>query len=320
MAVINNEKNFSTIQIKKDIHFVFGSLEFEGKNIEKIKNSLTAFNKFFETLGEERPIVNMDWRTGQKDEWVLSDDFRIVQILNRIENKGIRTYNKAVIRTCVGTFAVNEKTFFDTDFELHPDRYRISTKNKQNYERVITRKEATANEKNFAKRVAVGTDPTQAYMQTFNTNNKDYAKEMSRTLLKQERVHSTISREVEQILEDEGVSKRYIIQQYKELIDQGLLNIKDCSGSVRAALKDLADMSAMMPSKNTQSASTRGVFEIDDDELAQIESREEQAFKLAPPEQELEMSEEEIIEMEEFDNEEDDSTGILSEVGRDLLR
>lgn len=320
MAIIKNTDTFSTIEIKKDIHFVFGSLEFGDNKIEKIKHSLSAFNKFFDTIGNERPIIVMDWKDGQKGDWVLSDDYRIVQILNRIENKTRKLYNKAVIRTCVGTFAVNEKTFLDTDFEQHPDRYRISNKNQQNCERVISRKETTVNEKVFAKKVAMGSKPEDAYMETFNTNNKEYAKDMSRMLLKQERVHNTVSKEVENILEEEGVSKRYIIQSYKELIDMGLLNIKDCSGSVRAALKDLADMSAMMPSKNTQSAAAKGVFEIDDDEISAIEGREEAVGMIEGISNEEEMSEEELIEMEMIENEDDDSNEIINNVGRELLK
>lgn len=317
MAIIKNEHDFSTIQIKKDIHFVFGSLEFDGNKIEKIKHSLSAFNRFYETLKEEKPTVVMDWKEGQKDDWVLSDDYRIVQILTRIENKTRRLYNKAVIRTCVGTFAVNEKTFFDTDFELHPDRYRISNKNKQNVERIVSRKEPTGSERAFANKVAMGIKPVDAYMQTFPTKNKEYAKDMTKMLLKQERIHSTVSAEVEKLLEEEGVSKRYIIQQYKSLIDDGLLDLKNCSGSVRAALKDLADMSAMMPSKSSQSASTKGVFEVADDELELIEGREEQAFQLGEGNIERDEVDDEYIEV---DVEEKETTDIINDVGRDLLK
>jgi len=317
MAIIKNDKDFSTIQIRKDIHFVFGNLESDGSKMEKIKKSLKAFNAFFEVLGQERPVVVMDWKKGGKGDWVLSDDYRVVQILNRTENKRDNQYNEAVIRTCVGTFAVNAKTFFDTDFDLHPDRYRISNKNKQNYERVISRKETTANEKLFASKVARGQKPEDAYMQTFKTDNRLYAKDMSKVLLRQERVHSTVSSEVESIMEDEGVSKRYIIQKYKELIDDGLLDMKNCSGSVRAALKDLADMSAMMPSKQTQSASTRGVFEIEDEHLLQIEQREADASQLKERNDDfddLNMIEHDDIEVEEEYNE------VLSETGKSLLQ
>ena len=275
MAEIRNYTNHSTIQIKKDtIHFVFGSLENDGSPVEKIKASISEFKKYHKTLGEEPPEVVMAWRSAQEGDWVVSDDFRVIQILKRTENKNQKAYNKAIIRTCVGTFAVNPKTFLDTDFELHPDRYRVSTTGKDVTQRLIERDKATNNEKIFAQRIAKGDNAETAYMKTFPTDNKNYAKDMSNILLRQERVQKNISSEVETLLKEEGVSKRYIVQKYKELIDNGLLDLKNCSGSVRAALNDLVDISGMKPDKTKSSQQMGALQQVDDDLLEEIQGVE----------------------------------------------
>lgn len=274
MAEIKDFSNHSTIQIRKDIHFVFGSLSNGGTPVEKIKASISEFRKYYEAIGEDAPNVEMLWKNAKEGDWVISDDYRVIQILKRTENKVKGAYNKAVIRSCVGTFAVNKGTFFDTDFKLHKDRYRISTTGQEVAERMITRENATTNEITFAKRVAKGDTPPKAYMRTFSTKNESYAKDMSRLLMKQERVQNNISSEIEQLLEREGVSKTYIIQKYKELIDDGMLDLKNCSGSVRAALSDLVNIAGMKPEKTTSSQSMGVLQEVEDDLLDEIQDVE----------------------------------------------
>jgi hypothetical protein len=277
MAVINNHKTHSTIQIRKDIYFVFGSLEMEGEAMEKIKFAIDEMRNYFSLIGEPAPDVQMNWRTAQEGEWVVSDDHRVIQILKRTENKSEKTpnpYNKAIIRTCVGTFAVNPKTFFDTDFELHEDRYRVSNTGKESIERMVDREKATNNEILFAKRVAQGEDVKNAYMNTFPTSSESYAKEMSKILLRQERIQKSISSEVEQILEEEGVTKRYIIQRYRDLINDGMADLRYCSGSVVRALDSLVDISGMKPDKTKSSQSMGVLHKVEDDLLDEVENVE----------------------------------------------
>lgn len=308
MAVIENHANHSTIQILNDIYFVFGNLEWDGEDLDRLKKAINAFNNYFSVLGQEAPIFLMDWKKAEEGDWVVSDDMRIVQILRKKVNERQNAYNKAVIRTCVGTFAVNDSTFFDTDFDLHPDRYRISSHKKENHERIFSRTEPTVNEKQFAARVASGEEPKKAYMNVFPTENPKYAQDMSNILMKQERINKKISSEVEMLLEEEGVSKRYIIQQYKQLIDQGLMDLKNCSSSVRAALADLAKMSAMEPDKTTQTAQG-ALHSIEDDVLLEIDEAEQRADSALPAHEEPIIHE--TIEIEPESQ--------LSEVGQSLL-
>lgn len=310
MAVIKNHESHSTIQIRKDIYFVFGNLEYDGTDIEKLKFSIKQFNRYFDVLGEEKPIFKMNWKNGREGDWVVSDDMRIIQILKYTPSEDPSNYNKALIRTCVGTFAVNDSTFFDTDFELHPDRYRVSSHKKENYERVISRENLTTNEEQFASRIAKGMQPKDAYMEVFPTKSKRYARDMSNILMRQERVNKKISSEVDQILQQEGVSKQYIIRKYKQLIDEGLMDLKHCSSSVRAALNDLVQISAMNPEENKQTAQG-ALHSIGDDEILAIEEAEEKAHKrLKAPER---PQTHEVVQFEENDEE------FVSEMGRSLL-
>lgn len=308
MAEIINHKTHSTIQVTDKLHFVFGSLE--TNESERLMQSFQAMEKYFEVIGEEKPEVQMNWKKGIIGDWVLSDDLRIIQILHRIENKPT-AFNKAIIRTCVGTFAVNDVTYFDTDFEMHPDRYRINANPQDHTQKLYEREDLTSKEQLFARRMAMGDDPTKAYMRSFPTEDQGYANNMSKILLRQERIGNAINDEVEQLLADEGVSKRYIIQKYKELVDDGILDLKNCAPSVRAALRDLADMSAMMPSKTKQSATRGALEEINDERLAQIEMIEQKVKMKEIPES----FEQEFVNVDDISDED-----YINEIGKSLLQ
>ena len=59
----------------------------------------------------------------------------------------------------------------------------------------------TPREKNFAKMVAMGSDPTQAYLNCYETNNYDYAHSSALALLRRKRVTTMVEKEVELLLE-----------------------------------------------------------------------------------------------------------------------
>jgi hypothetical protein len=320
MAIINHLEKMSTIQIKKEIHMVFGNLFVGETPIEKIKFSIDAFKEYFAVLGEDAPNVVMNWKLGQEGDWVLSDDYRIVQILRRKDHDYDKSYNKAIIRTCVGTFAINEKAYFDTDFEQHPDRYRVSNKQKEFVDRIKEREHLTTAEAAFCRRVASGQDKVNAYMKSFSTKDVIRANNMSNILVRQERIQQQVVSDVERILERQGVTKDYIIQKYKELIDDGLLDLKNCSGSVRAALKDLADMSAMMPSKNVQSSQSKGVFEeFSDDMLDRIEAAEANVVEPSQLPESIDFNTDISDESTIDDIFEQETSDIINKAGRSLL-
>lgn len=280
MAVITNKDEFSSIEIKGDIHFIFGSLSDNLSEDEKLKIAITGFNRYFDSLGIEKPSIVWDWRKVEKEgQWILSDDFRLLEVL-KLTLGGTRTdssasYNKGVIRTCNATFPINPSVFLDSQLYDERDRYRISTKNIDFDHKLKQRQKITFREERFVNYVSNGKEPHKAYIRSFKTDNEDYAKMSANRLLSQERISSMVSSKVEKLMEEEGVSKRYILESYKRLVDQGLMDLENNSSAVRSALKDLAEMQAMFPGKNTEK-STVGVFEeISDAEVEEIEEVEQ---------------------------------------------
>ena len=253
---------------------VFGTLE-EIPYDERIRIALNEFKEYHKLIGESDKKIVLSWRDAQVGDWCFSDDLRIVEILVR-NNTPPRTdttasFNKGYIRTCVGTFPINPNTFMDTDFAEHPNRYSISQRAKSVDERVRARTYLTLREDMFCSFVAKGMDKVKAYKQSFITKDTMYAHDSSTRLLQQERIQSAISEEVEEILTREGVSKSYIIQRYKQLIDDGLLDMKNCAPSVRSALRDLSEISNMFPDKKKITESVKGVLQgVPNDRLNQI--------------------------------------------------
>ena len=281
MAIINHSKALSSIQIKNDTHFIFGNLDPSMKEKEKLKLAIKSFNTYFKAIGQEKPEVLFNWRkVSEEGQWVLTDDLRIMQVL-KLTLKGTRTdssasYNKGVVRFCNATFPINEGVFLDSELYEERDRYRITNKNVEYDKRLKERDKPTFKEERFVSYVAHGKDPAEAYMKSFSTKNKDYAKMSGNRLLSQERIRESVNSKVENLMDEEGVSKRYILQSYKDLIDQGLMNIEDCGSAVRGALQDLSKMQAMFPEKNTERDNVSGVFEeIPDAEIEEIENTEQ---------------------------------------------
>ena len=155
------------------------------------------FNEYFD---HSPPILTKDWHDGDEGSWVMSDDSRIIQLLKvgTIKHPG-DTKNYKVsngwARTVVGTFLINKKTFMDTDFDQHPNRYTFSKKIKYTNMRVRKRKKVTNNEKIFATNVVTGMGPVKAYMDAFQAaTDENKAKKKALVLLKQERIMQEIEK------------------------------------------------------------------------------------------------------------------------------
>lgn len=184
----------------------------------------------YETLEEFRehhpdtPLIT-DWRKGKENDWVQSDDGRIIQLLKVSKNlhhpKDSKNYqsNDGYVRTVVGTFIRSIKTHMDTDFEKHPNRYTFSQKIKNTNKRVKERTECTNREKIFATSVAVGKDAVSAYMKAFTEANRNTARKKAVILLKQERIMSEIEKTSKEVAKELGIDHAYILGSLKQLAD-----------------------------------------------------------------------------------------------------
>ena len=203
-------------------------------------DNIKEFTEYFESQQKQPPHVIKDWREGKQDEWVYSDDKRIVQLLkvsHSVKHHGDRKnykFAKGWVRTIVGTFLNRENTFMDTDFSSHANRYTFSKTIKNPASRVRKRTKPTNKEKEFATNVVVGMGAVKAYMTAFNEENKDNAKKKAAVLLKQERIRMEIDKTALEVAKELGIDHKYILQKLKDLADYS-----DDDGIILQSTKEL---------------------------------------------------------------------------------
>jgi len=165
------------------------------------------------------------WREGNQDDWVLSDDGKVVQLLKVSRNikhpSDSKNYKYATgwVRTVVGTFLMHKNTKMDTDFSSHPNRYTFSKNIKNTNSRVKEREKVTKKEKIFATNVAVGMGAVKSYMDAYGELSHDKAKNKAAVLLKQERVMKEVEKSVMDVAREMGVDHEYIFRSLKLLAE-----------------------------------------------------------------------------------------------------
>ena len=88
------------------------------------------------------------------------------------------------------------------------------------YEKTLKGK-LSAKKRIFAKYVASGLKPLDAYMKAYpDCGSEDYANKRISILLKSEKVRKLIDKEIETI-SDTGITKTYLLEQTKEIVDKG---------------------------------------------------------------------------------------------------
>ena len=187
-------------------------------------NDVDEFTEYYHSKMMSSPEVKGNWREGKEGDWVFSDDNRIVQLLkvgtlNHPNDRKNYKWAKNYVRTVVGTFVNNEKTFMDTDFEQHPNRYTFSKTIKHTNGQVKKRKKLTNNEKIFTTNVVSGMGPVKAYMDAFKAASEDKARKKALVLLKQERIMTDIEKGVLDVAKELGIDHKYILDRLKCLAD-----------------------------------------------------------------------------------------------------
>jgi hypothetical protein len=194
---------------------------------QKIKGKRHYIYDSVEEYHSENPGklgVESDWRVAKEGDWVMSDDGRVVQLL---KVSGIKHPNdrknykwaKGYVRTVVGSFINRPKTFMDTDFSQHKNRYTFSKTIKNPNKRVKQRENNTKNERIFSVNVASGMGPVKSYMDAFNEVSSGKAKKKALVLLKQERIMSEIEKGVLDVAKSLGIDHEYILSRLKRLAD-----------------------------------------------------------------------------------------------------
>jgi hypothetical protein len=211
-------------------------------------------------------IVQDDWRNGQVGEWVRSDDGCVLEVLRR--GRMVRKMGKnriaEYIGTCTGTFLVSKRTVMDTS--KRENIYSFSGRKVDDI--VSKRKELNNFETLFVTYLVKGMDAKEAYLRAFPTNSPGYAKVKSNQLLKMERIRTAMKEELKPVLEELGISEKFVLETIK-----GVISSTDKDETRLKALFKLADIMDMEDKNQTKVTQITGaLFKGFTDEM--IESAE----------------------------------------------
>ena len=163
-------------------------------------------------------VVRHNWRHGEEGEWVYTDDGFVCQILRKSQ---IKEKNRSVtcIRTVCGTFLSRDKNkeMLGED-GIAENIYTFSGTNVS--QRDFNERGRNTRELLFAKYVAGGLGAVAAYKRAYpDARSSNYIKARTDKLLKTETIRKMIDKQIEEILNEEGVTPNWLIERYKTIAD-----------------------------------------------------------------------------------------------------
>ena len=184
----------------------------------------------FRALGNQMPLRHY-WRDGSEGEWVKTDDDYVCQILRKI-----RIGKKDCIRTVCGTFDINNKYFMNGEDGIADNIYSFSGKQTTGFSERPTKGQFL-----FAQYVAQGVDVIEAYKKAYPKAKSELGiQKQVNKLLKVEHVKKMIKDEIQNCLNEEGVTAEWIIGRYKTIAD-----LAENDNAKLRSLDSLAKMSGL---------------------------------------------------------------------------
>ena len=201
------------------------------RTIKGVDYHLYENEKEFRKKHKEAPIKE-DWREAEEGEWAFSDDGQVLTIIKKLTiNSKEFGKGSSYVRTLLGMKVVGNTAKLKG--EPVKDIYRFGS---------LKRKFITTSERLFCKYVAEGMDTIEAYLTAFKTKKEEYALERSKILLRQKRIQNMVNKEVEELMDELGISKTYLLEAVKGIIDKA--GARD-SDKLRA-LENLMKISGML--------------------------------------------------------------------------
>lgn len=151
--------------------------------------------------------LRKNWRTAPTGSYTLTDDKQVVRILKK-DDVGVRTL--LGMRKTSKYYTLKGKPVKNIYSFAGSVDHRSAVRNRKN---------PTSREILFAQYVASGNGAIDAYLKAFRTNNRSYANENARALLKQERIISMISKESSESMDKFGMDSDYLFQKTKKIIE-----------------------------------------------------------------------------------------------------
>jgi len=181
-----------------------------------------------------------DWRTAKEGYYTLADDGQVLKVLKK-SNVGVCTL-----------LGMRKPTkYYRLDGKPPKNIYSFGGE-VDHIGAVRKREKPTAREILFARYVADGEDAIDAYLKAYRTNNRHYAKQHAKLLLKQERIIRMISKENAESLEKIGIDSDYLFDQTKRVIE----NIEGKDSDKLRAIELLMKIRDMFPKEEKREALT----------------------------------------------------------------
>ena len=190
------------------------------RTIKGVKHYAYESEEEFRKAHPDTPLIT-DWKQAEEGDWCISDDGKIVQILKKGCFVDKKKRDSDYIRTVIGMF--NHRGSSPFVGTVKDEIYRFTKKT--GYQ-VKTGGYLTDAKKSFAKYVAHGMDPVKAYQKAFpKTISLDHAERRSTLLLKNKTVRQAVDKEIENLMSEVGITKRYLLETTKDVIDK--IDVRD---------------------------------------------------------------------------------------------
>ena len=186
----------------------------------------------FRKAHPDTPLIT-DWKQAKEGDWCVSDDGKIGQILKKgcFVDKKKRDNN--YIRTVIGMF--NHRGSSPFAGTIKDEIYRFTKKTSY---MVNTTGYLTDAKRNFAKYIAHGMEPVEAYQKAFpTTKSLDYAEKKSTLLLRNKTVRQAVDKEIENLMSEVGITKRYLLETTKDVIDKTEVRDNDKLRAIETLMK-----------------------------------------------------------------------------------
>lgn len=195
-----------------------------------------------------------DWRLGNIGDWVLADDGGVIQILRSGSLSRPRNIIKSLkyIGTCTGTFIVRED--YSMDVEKKANIYTVSGK-RSPVDTLKDRKNMTPREVMFTQYIAMGMDKVEAYLRSYDTEDKTYAKMQANILVRTERIKTALKEELKPLLKKLQIDEELVLTGIREIATLG-----DKDSDKLKALLELSDVLEMKETKKEITAIGATVF------------------------------------------------------------
>ena len=218
------------------------------KEIKGISHKLYDNLEEFKVFCPNEEVIGI-WREGELNDWILTDDGYVCQILgkSKLNHPGYKT-PRTMIRTVCGSFIVEQKTHqMLGEYGIAENIYAFSGNYDATYDRQTNRK-LNNREFLFARYVAAGDDVLNAYKKAYpKANDIDYIKKKTNILLNKEEIRTMVKEEIKKILADEGISPEWIVGKYKDIAD-----LSDRDTDRLRSLEALAKMAGLFDTEKKQ--------------------------------------------------------------------